>query len=152
MSYSQFSSHQWKEHESLLESSPDKKKSLRCCGRVLLLSHEHNLWIIKDLGVSIDHLTISLGAKGILEYIQKYLLPPRSQSPDSASSWLKKLEVLNPTPLNFSTAAAAVKAPLKHKSQTCMAFHNRWHNRVFIGRNITGTYLRGDNFGMAQLV
>lgn len=154
MSYSEFSSNQWK-HENLLESSPDKKRnrSLRCCGRVLLLSPEHNLWIIKNLGVSIDHQTISLGAKGILEYIQKYLIPPCLQSPDSASLWLKKLErieFLNPAPLNISTAAAPVKAPLKHKSQTCTPLHNRWNNKVFIGRNITSTYRRGDNSGTAQ--
>ena len=69
---------------------------------MLLLSPEHNLWIIKNKGVSIDHQTISLGAQGILEYIQKYLIPPCSQSPDSASSWLKKsgrVGALNPKPL-----------------------------------------------------
>jgi len=36
--------------------------------------------------------------------------------------------VLNPTPLNFSTAA--VKAPLMHKSN---ALHKILNNKVFIG-------------------
>lgn len=57
-----------------------KKRGIlkRCCGRVLLLSPEHNIWIIKYTGVSIGHQTISLGAKGILEYIQKYLMIEKS--------------------------------------------------------------------------
>lgn len=99
------------------------------------------VWIIKDFGASIDHQTISLRAKGIQESTFKNTSPLCARKVLTAfpCDW----RVLNPTPLNFSAAAAAVKAPLKHKSRVCVVFYNWWNNKVFIGGNIASTYLRG---------
>lgn len=104
---------------------------------MLLLSPEHRLWIIKNWGVSIDHQTISLGAEGILEYVQKYLVLTRPRQRFLVIEEVRMHGALKKAwpSLNISQAAAAALVPLKHKRQTRPALHNGWNNKVFIVRN-----------------
>lgn len=71
------------ECKSLAESAPPgAAKEAKVEGvvrRVLLLGPERRLWIIKSYGLSIEHQTISLGAKGIL--FKNTLRSPRPRQP-----------------------------------------------------------------------
>lgn len=73
-----------------------------------------------------DHQTISLGAKGILEYIQKYLVLTRPRQRFLVIEEVRMHGALKKAQasLNISKAAAVVLLPLKHKRQTCPALHN----------------------------
>lgn len=73
------SSHQWKHNSSLeLSPSPRKKKvKFKTLWQSAFIKPwaQATVWIIKDFGASIDHQTISLGAKGIQESTFKNTSP-----------------------------------------------------------------------------
>lgn len=77
--------------KSLAESAPwgvaRKAKVEGVVCRVLLLGPERHLWIIKSEGLSIEHRTISLGAKGIL-----FRNTLRSLRPRQRFLWLNEPE------------------------------------------------------------
>lgn len=78
---------------------------------MLLLSPGHRLWIIKNWDVSIDHQTISLGAKGILEYVQKYLVLTRPRQRFLVIEEVRMHGVLKKAQASLNISeAAAIKA------------------------------------------